>query len=218
MGRPELIFIPRLRSRRGTSLTELAIFGGIALGALGFLIRTFASELGTVRASQRAFRLCLRHAGADNLGAPYEARAVSGYLQIATPNVTLGSWDMSAGDAKRGCFVEWGPHLTMSTAPAECTPGPGEARVFGYSGNNGTWFFHSKACGPPGSNLPLDSERLITTRSGATTTQSTVLPRITTGTAISSGRSTLSTTLISGATVSHTVAYGGDVTGGTTAP
>ena len=193
---------------------ELAIFGAIALGALGFFLRTLASEFGAIRATQEAFRLCLHHAAEDNGNFPYEARGVAGFLQIGVPSVSLQSWDISAGDAHRSCFVEWGSHLTMSNAPGPCTSGKGEPFYFGYSGGSSTSWKQSEG---PCVATALDRESTITNVSQSVIEQRTG-GGTTTGTVTPTGCATLSTEMAGGGAVAHTICYGGTVTGSTTAP
>ncbi len=200
---------------RGTALMELAIFGAIALSALGFFLRTLASEFGTIHATQDAFRLCLFHAAEDNGVGPYEARSVGGYLQLAVPSVSLQSWDVSANEVRRSCFVEWGSHLTMSNADGPCAAGKGDPIFFGYSGGNGASFKYSDV---PCDRMPLDERSTISNKSAALTEQTTS-GGTTTGTATPSGCSTLTTTLLDGSTVKHGVCYGGEsIVGSTSAP
>ena len=209
------LFFKTKTNRRGSALMELAIFGSIALAALGFFIRTLATEFGAIRAAQEAFRLCLYHAGEDNDNFPYESRAVGGYLQIAVPSVSVGSWDLSVSDAARGCYAEWGKYLTMGVAQGACN-GKGTARFFG-AGSNSTFFPHSAACG----RGPLDTRSTISNISKSTTDQTTI-GGTTHGTALVDFNGTVSTTMISGS-ISSGVSTGGAtgpaiVEGSTSAP
>ncbi len=187
---------------RGSAILELAIFGAITIGFLGFFLRALAMQSGTVRASQQAFRACLAHAAIDNKNVPYEARAITGYAQVATPQPSLGSWEASATDSRGGCFVEWGRQLTMSLARNYCGSGTGDPYGVVYSGTSGvSTFTHSANC----NNAAIDTTTTVGWSEALmnTTIEHDTSNKVTTAKAIISSNVTLSTTGL--ASASHSV-------------
>ena len=200
--------------RQGNALLETAIFGAVAIGVLGFFLRTLSLEFGAIKARQQAFRLCLAHAGDDNGSYPYEPRAVSGFVQDAVPQPSLGSWETSSTDKRAGCYAEWGQQLTMgvSPSPMNCARDPGAPFWFGYSGDQvGRFYGH---CGP---GNPIDRSGHIESFTSSTAHQHTVADAVgtTRGSVSLDNETKLSTTLLSGAQIGHTVTYGGEVRGHT---
>ena len=105
----------RHRAQAGQALLELAIFGAVALAALGFLIRVGMQMNYDQEIRMAAFRRALAAAGADN-GTDHDALGTVVY-QIANrrmPNPTDGFMSMPRSRTSASASVEWGDRLSFA--------------------------------------------------------------------------------------------------------
>ncbi len=107
---------------RGQALLELAVFGMIAMAALGFLIRVGMQMNFDQEVRMAAFRRALAAASADDARAnpthesAQDAVAVSYYYanDRQMPNPTDGYMSLSRSRSEASAFVEWGDRLTFA--------------------------------------------------------------------------------------------------------
>ncbi len=102
-------------NRSGQALVELAVFGTIALAALGFLIRIGMQMNYDQEIRMAAFRKGLAAAAADN-GTDEDSLGTL-YHYIANrqmPNPTDGFMTMPRSRTEASGFVEWGDRLTYA--------------------------------------------------------------------------------------------------------
>ena len=99
----------------GQALLELAVFGALALAALGFLIRVGMSMNYDQEVRMAAFRRALAAAHEDN-GTDKDAVATLYYMinNRQMPNPSDGHMTLPRGTSEASAFVEWGDRLTMS--------------------------------------------------------------------------------------------------------
>lgn len=105
----------RMRRRSGQALVELAVFGAIALAALGFLIRVGMRMNYDQEIRMAAFRRSLAAARADN-GTWQDALGTL-FHQIADrqmPNPSDGFLTLPRTRTEASGFAEWGDRLTFA--------------------------------------------------------------------------------------------------------
>ena len=102
--------------RSGQALLELAIFGGIVLAGLGFLIRIGMKMNFDQEIRMAAFRRALAAAYADNCTKD-DAMGTAYYYRVdrQMPNPTDGFLAMPRSKSEAGAFVEWGDRLTFAS-------------------------------------------------------------------------------------------------------
>ena len=102
-------------NQRGQALLELAIFGMVAIAALGFLIRVGMQMNYDQEIRMAAFRRALAAAAADN-GTNQDALAVTYYYASdrQMPNPTDGLMTLPRTRTEASAFVEWGQRLTFA--------------------------------------------------------------------------------------------------------
>ncbi len=100
----------------GQALLELAIFGAVALAALGFLIRIGLEMNYDQEIRMAAFRRALAAASSDN-GTDRDAMGtVFHYIaDRRMPNPTDGFMSMPRSRTEASAFVEWGDRLSFAT-------------------------------------------------------------------------------------------------------
>ena len=106
---------PRLRSRSGQALLEMAIFGMAALAALGLLIRVGMEMNYNQEVRMGAFRRALAAAASDN-DTDEDAMAVAYHyiLHRQMPNPSDGYISMPRNRTEASAFAEWGDRLTFA--------------------------------------------------------------------------------------------------------
>lgn len=106
----------RLLRREGQALIELAVFGAVALAALGFLMRIGLRMHFDQEIRMAAFRRGLAAAGADNGTTDADALGTLYYYvasrQMANPNDGYMSLPRTRTEAS--AFVEWGDRFTYA--------------------------------------------------------------------------------------------------------
>ncbi len=102
-------------SARGQALLELAVFGTIALAALGFLIRVGLKMNYDQEVRMMAFRRALAAASADN-GTDQDAMGVTMHYVThrQMPDATNGYFNAGRERSEASAFVEWGERLTFA--------------------------------------------------------------------------------------------------------
>lgn len=102
-------------NRRGQALLELAIFGMVAIAALGFLIRVGMQMNYDQEIRMAAFRRALAAAAADN-GTVQDAIAVTYHYASdrQMPNPGEGLMTLPRSRTEASAFVEWGDRLTFA--------------------------------------------------------------------------------------------------------
>ena len=104
-----------INAQRGQALLELAIFGMVALVALGFLVRLGMQMNFDQETRMGAFRRALAAARADD-GTPQDAMAV-GYYYVSDrqmPNPSDGFQSLPRNRSEASAFVEVGNRLTFA--------------------------------------------------------------------------------------------------------
>ena len=105
----------KINAQRGQALLELAIFGMVAIAALGFLIRVGMQMNYDQEIRMAAFRRALAAAAADN-GTTQDAIAVTYHYASdrQMPNPTDGLLSLPRSRSEASAFVEWGDRLTFA--------------------------------------------------------------------------------------------------------
>jgi len=109
-----------MRNHRGQALLELAIFGMIAMAALGLLVRIGLQANFDQEVRMGAFRRALAAAAADDarspMGTTQDAMSVSYYYMLdrQMPNPSEGFVGLSRNRTHASAFVERGPWLTFA--------------------------------------------------------------------------------------------------------
>ena len=105
---------PRIH-QTGQALIELAVFGGIAIAALGFLIRVGMMMNYNQEVRMAAYRRALAAAGADN-GTDQDAMGATYHLIVnrQMPDPSDGFMSMQRMRTEASAFVMWGDRLASA--------------------------------------------------------------------------------------------------------
>lgn len=130
------------RRHAGTALSELAIFGMVALAALGFLLRVGMTMNYAQEVRMGAFRRCLAAAYEDDHTFNDAVGTTVHYvLNRRMPNPTDGFMTMPRTRTEASCFAEVGDRLTFAFMddtgfgagkPVVAVNSDGNARTFPY--------------------------------------------------------------------------------------
>jgi len=201
----------RSAHERGQALLELAVFGMIAIAALGFLIRVGMQMNYEQEIRMGAFRRALAAAGGDNVqtlqvtgGGPtiQDAMAVT-YHYIADrqmPNPSDGFMSLSRSRTEASAFVEWGDRLTFAYEnPANPASEEGrmtQPRIIVRSNNDEQSFRQNDFSPLPGDVMVTAGIVGESTTTNTIPAGSTSITQTTTGTTVRSSTSTCSNTVV----------------------
>ncbi len=112
---PNTFIRSRLKARGGQALLELAVFGSIAIAALGFLIRVGMTMNYNQEVRMAAFRRALAAAAADN-GTDQDAMGTTYHMAVnrQMPDPNDGYMSMQRMRTEASAFVMWGDRLTFA--------------------------------------------------------------------------------------------------------
>ena len=192
-------------NQRGQALLELAIFGMVAIAALGFLIRVGMQMNYDQEIRMAAFRRALAAAAADN-GTTQDAVAVTYHYASdrQMPNPSDGLMSLPRSRTEASAFVEWGDRLTYAyedrTSGDENAGHATQQKIIVRS-NNAERVFRQPDFPKPSDELPDDVRSLFTykglvTNSETTNTSSGSLTQTEAGSSLSAGTGTHSTTWV----------------------
>ena len=119
--------------KSGQALVELAIFGAIAIAALGFLIKVGMKMNHDQEIRMAAFRRAMAAASADN-GTDKDAMATTFYYSAdrGMPNPGDVTMMLPRVRTEASAFVEWGDRMTFANKPDDDDDGKADGG-FGFN-------------------------------------------------------------------------------------